>query len=477
MKRRILRLAAGVLAGGLIITSLYPGAVSAQEYSEDTVTRNIEMSEQDTLENISEVEDNQKTETGALSYLYVESPYLEAPEVQNLVISWGDGTEQIEKMELLYQYNNQEISSFELENKGEGLYLYQKEFTDSESGVYALTDIRITQEAQEYTYNLSEMGISACFGINEKYPGYELEKTEESEYVDKGTAVITEDDVENSKAEEIVLETLEAVDAQMGVSAYSLDSDDTRSSDGQVVVALDAGHDALHAGGFENGIHEEEATLKIAQYCKEELEKYVGVKVYMCRDSAECPYPGTTATGDIRERVKASVEQEADVYVSIHLNSSVSSAASGAEVWYPDSSQTPDTTEPGKNLAQKVQDELIKLGLKDRGAKETDDNFACMDEGGKYGLPAIIIEHAFISNLNDVNNYLNSDAKLQKIGIADATGIVKYFGLSNTEWVFVNGHWMWKEDGQYAKSKWIYYNKTWYWVDANGYRVGVVAFK
>ena len=42
----------------------------------------------------------------------------------------------------------------------------------------------------------------------------------------------------------------------------------------------------------------------------------------------------------------------------------------------------------------------------------------------------MIIEHCFINNVSDYNNYLNSDAKLQKLGVADANGIVSALGLT-----------------------------------------------
>ena len=202
------RLIAGILIGGVLATSLMPGTVSAEDNVEDNVIvennealdlnqdgtgKEIEenageMPEEHSVEVVpeaqeAEVQEVEEIQEQVLEYLYVESPYLETPGEQNLVVSWGDGTEQIEKMELLYQYNDQETGSFELENKGEGLYLYQSEFSDAESGTYALTDIRMLKEGQEYTYNLSEMGIEACFGVNEYYSGYEPERVDADEGV------------------------------------------------------------------------------------------------------------------------------------------------------------------------------------------------------------------------------------------------------------------------------------------------------
>ena len=371
-----------------------------------------------------------------LEYLYVENPYLETPSEQNIVVSWGDGSEAIEKLELLYQYNGGEKETATLENKGDGLFLYQKSFTNSESGVYIITDIRVTENGEEFTYNLSQLGIEAAFGVDEYYPGYIPEDSTEAVSAEEGVAVVTEEELKNNTAEEVVEEALGNVGVEVGnpgISVYSLDAGTERSSNNQIVIAIDAGHDSTHAGAYGNGVHEEVATLAIAKYCKEELEQYSGVKVYMCRENTSCPYPGESSTGDIRKRVRASVAQGADVYVSIHLNSGAASA-NGAEIWYPDSSQTPAMTGPGKSISEKILSELTKLGIGNRGVKETDDNYACMDEGAKYGLPAVIVEHAFVSNYGDASKWLQTDSGLKSLGVADATGIANYFGLSKGRW-------------------------------------------
>ena len=46
------------------------------------------------------------------------------------------------------------------------------------------------------------------------------------------------------------------------------------------------------------------------------------------------------------------------------------------------------------------------------------------------GIPGLIIEHAFLDNANDYYTYLSSDDKLKALGVADATAIAEYFGLT-----------------------------------------------
>lgn len=50
----------------------------------------------------------------------------------------------------------------------------------------------------------------------------------------------------------------------------------------------------------------------------------------------------------------------------------------------------------------------------------------------KQGIAAVIVEHCFGDNATDYNNYLSSEDKLQRLGIADATGIANAYGLKKT---------------------------------------------
>lgn len=102
---------------------------------------------------------------------------------------------------------------------------------------------------------------------------------------------------------------------------------------GRLTVVLDAGHDSTHHGASRSGLKEEELTLKIAQYCKAELEQYQGVDVYLTRSSNACPNPGTSSTMDNYYRMVWASNMGADVYISLHLNVSQSAATSGVEVY------------------------------------------------------------------------------------------------------------------------------------------------
>lgn len=90
-----------------------------------------------------------------------------------------------------------------------------------------------------------------------------------------------------------------------------------------MVIALDPGHGGSDPGAVNGVLIEKDLNLKIATYCKEALEQYNNIEVYMTRSTDE--YVGLT------ERVTRAVNAGADVFISFHINSTV--GATGFEVW------------------------------------------------------------------------------------------------------------------------------------------------
>ena len=314
--------------------------------------------------------------------------------------------------------------------------------------------------------------MEANFGVNEEYSGIEelqpldvetakSRTADEAADVEATVAEIDPDNVEES-TEQIVNalenaeeQTGEAADSSAGISAFAATmgakakAAAAKSDDGNIVVALDPGHDSTHAGASSNGLREEVLTLKIANYCKEELEKYAGVTVYMTRTGAACPHPGGSSGSDIGDRVYAAADAGADIYVSLHLNSSTASSVNGSEVIIPNKSWKPQVAEEGEKLAEAILKELKAIGLNMRPdeiySKDTtinerypdgsiSDYFSVQIYAKERGIPGIIVEHAFITNSGD-RNYLKSESGLKKLGVADATGIAKYLGLSKDGWI------------------------------------------
>lgn len=209
-----------------------------------------------------------------------------------------------------------------------------------------------------------------------------------------------------------------------------------------LVVVLDPGHDSTHGGAVANGLSETTLNLKIAQYCYEELSTYNNVKVYMTRNSATCPYPGGNAGKDNSKRVEFAQSVGADVYVSLHLNSLEKTSVNGVEIFYPNKNYKPKLSTIGEGLSQSILDELVGVGLKNRGimirnaevSKYADgsvaDYYQVIREAKNRNITGIIVEHAYISSPHDAANFLSTDAQLKALGVADARGIAKYYGLT-----------------------------------------------
>lgn len=212
-----------------------------------------------------------------------------------------------------------------------------------------------------------------------------------------------------------------------------------------LVIVLDAGHDDAHTGAAGNNLNEEKLNLQIALACKEELETYKGVTVYMVRDTGTCPYGGQSMGSSVqcnKKRVEYAASVGADVYISLHNNSSTNTSAKGASVYYPTTNYNYGCGLTGGGLARAILDQLLTLGLKDRGisVRYSEDNtrypdgsladyYGVIKNSKLKGIPAIIVEHAFVSNASDAAEYLSTQEKLKTLGVLDATGIAKFYGL------------------------------------------------
>lgn len=235
--------------------------------------------------------------------------------------------------------------------------------------------------------------------------------------------------------------TPRSLGAAGGVSARSAVG--PANEDGVIVVALDPGHGGNDSGAVGvTGAHEADLNWKISQYCLAELKTYAGVQVVLTHEK--------NVNNTLEQRVLNAVREGADVVVSQHLNS-LNGGTAGAEVWAPSSvDYNHDTHTVGTALGKEILDELKALGLGNRGVRyrmvsgpgeeaydyadgSTGDYYGIIRYARRAGIPGIIIEHAFIDNSSDYNNFLNSDAKLKNLGVADATGIASYYGLTKAQ--------------------------------------------
>ena len=308
------------------------------------------------------------------------------------------------------------------------------DFEIPEEGTYSITGLKLVDDGNTYEYSLSDLGLT-------------------QEFCASGD---TDDDTDD-------------------------DDENVYKAGSGLVVVIDAGHGGYDGGAEStfNGVTylEKYMNLKIAQACRDELQKYYGVTVYMTRDDDTFVKLG--------DRTAYAKSVGADVFVSIHNNSSESGAANGATVFYPNSNYNASIGSTGEGLAQSILNNLTQFGLKNNGVQirnsESGDTYAdgslcdyynVIRGSKKHGFPGLIVEHAFLDNQSDAEKYLNSDAKLTALGVADAKGIAAYYGLSVGTGQLErqgNGDWYMMHNGQIDTNynSLAYYQGYWY-VVSNG---------
>ena len=312
-----------------------------------------------------------------------------------------------------YQVNssNQNDSEvlFKIENLTEGTYQLSSMTFEMDGNVYQSTFTSDYNASFSVVNGVSTQSLDDCDEEIEEYANDSSMKVVEATSLD------------------------EALDAVKSVKA--------RSHNGNYVVYLDAGHDNTHTGARGvNGIKEETYTLAIAQACRDELQQYRNVEVHMCRDdSGSCPYPGTSSVQCNTNRVRDAASKGADLYIALHLNSA-NGSAHGAEVYVSNNSAY---YSQGANLANKIVAQLKALGLSAHGSAvkvnagaNGVDKYTVIKHGVEHGINSMIVEHAFVDNYSDANYITN---RYHDIGVADATAIANYLGLSKGPHVTLKG--------------------------------------
>lgn len=415
-----------------------------EQTSEDTSTEEgtqeeVNQEEDTTSNPVSEEE--QLGDSSMMEYFLVDNPTLTSGSAENFVLSMNDANGYSD-FSITVQKMDGTTFDLEASEQVDKLVKFTKDFSSADKGEYSVTTLHYTYNGGKYYLNFSDLGMDVKFGVDQEYSGYD--KT-----LPDMTQDIVEDDELNSAvvqvtnlddASEEVAEGIMASNPEAAMALVDEDSDIATQANEGVTICLDPGHGGNDSGAIGvNNVYEKNLTLKIAQYCKQELEKY-NCHVVMTRTGDTNP--------SLEDRANFAKSQGAQYLISIHLNSAAGGGAVGAEVYYPNTHWRPDISANGKNVAQAIQSQLVSLGLYDRGIKfrtiDTNiypdpfryDDSSVADYYGiirnaKYnGLTGMIIEHCFINNVSDYNNYLNSDAKLQKLGVADANGIVSALGLT-----------------------------------------------
>jgi len=197
-------------------------------------------------------------------------------------------------------------------------------------------------------------------------------------------------------------------------------------SPGVRTIVLDPGHGGTETGAIgPSGIQEKELTLSLARELESRLESQLGVRVVLTRnEDANLPLDARTAIAN---------QNKADLFISLHLNSSLGSGAHGAETYFLNAeasdaaaarmAEAENAAEPAlpegttgleaqdlelilwdlaqthhllesQRFAAMIQGELNQtLQLRDRGVKQAP--FRVLNGAA---MPAVLVELGFISN-------------------------------------------------------------------------------
>lgn len=170
-------------------------------------------------------------------------------------------------------------------------------------------------------------------------------------------------------------------------------------------VVIDPGHGGSDYGAIREGVNEKDITLDISKRVEAVLKSH-GYKVQLTRTN--------DTYVSLEDRVSFTEEIQPDIFVSVHVNSTVSTDPNGIEThWY---------HEYSKPLAETVHKHFIKeiSYAKDRGLFKS--QFYVINH---TTMPAILCEIGFLSNENERNDML-TEARKNKTAKAIAEGIMEY---------------------------------------------------
>lgn len=221
-------------------------------------------------------------------------------------------------------------------------------------------------------------------------------------------------------------------------------------------ICIDPGHGGTDLGAVGTAkVAEKEITLKVGKKLKQLIMSRMGLQVVMTRDN--------DSEVSLNSRVSIANNHKAQIFVSIHVNSSYRKSARGSETFYVslkatdqeafqlsqkenkafeelndvgeddelkmilwDMAQNEYIKESSK-LAEFIQDELnVLLSTRNRGVKQAPFRVLM-----RAAMPAVLVEIAFLSNPHEQNK-LQDDSFLDNVARAIYTGISRYISYHNS---------------------------------------------
>ncbi len=179
---------------------------------------------------------------------------------------------------------------------------------------------------------------------------------------------------------------------------------------GKKVVVIDPGHGGTDPGAISlNKRNEKDFTLAVALKIQTLLQQDPNIDFVLTR--SDDTYP------TLPDRVKLANNLHADVFVSIHGNSTTSKVSpSGTEIYY--------TRKDSLSFAQVIHNHVVQaLGLPDRGI-----HAKSLHVTRETTMPAVLVEAGYLSNAGD-EALMYTDDFQQKLAQAVVDGIKEYLNV------------------------------------------------
>lgn len=200
----------------------------------------------------------------------------------------------------------------------------------------------------------------------------------------------------------------------------------------QFKIVIDPGHGGVDVGATRDSFTESDIVYKIAEKMKDLLNQKTDVEAVLTRQSNK----GLS----LPQRVQIANDLKADLFLSLHANSSNSSLVSGMEFYFSSpqiktASRATTTTNP-ENIVQKIKEDLIEFGklkssleLSHLIQENTLDQKSVIRRAPFYvientSMPSVLVEVGFISNRREAKklateSYQLEIAKLLTLAILD----------------------------------------------------------
>jgi N-acetylmuramoyl-L-alanine amidase len=218
-------------------------------------------------------------------------------------------------------------------------------------------------------------------------------------------------------------------------------------------IVIDPGHGGKDPGAMANGLKEKDIVLKVARKLAPMLENRLGCKVILTRNK-DVFIP-------LEERTAIANKNDADLFISLHVNSSESQAASGIETYYLNLTTNPEAMRvaalenstsahqmsdlqnilsdilknskisESSRLAQQVHDSVVGgldknfPNIKNLGVKQAPFYVLIGAE-----MPAILVEMSFISNSDDAQ-HLKDERYLDRLAYEITEGVQSYMSTNS----------------------------------------------